>query len=223
MSRARPAAVDVSTDGGAAAAATPSVRQRFAGFRWPIVAAVVAVVGLVLVSRYGDVQARDASKRAIGWLGTVAVVLVVLVAVRTAANRVFRLLAPIVGSSHALLLRALITIVGAVFAGLIALGLLGVPVSQVLVGGAVTGIVLGIAAQQSLANMFAGLVLLVAQPFRIGDAVTIIAGALGGKQRGHVRAVGFTYVLLERDDGRTMRMPNAGVLGAAIIVGESPA
>ena len=196
---------------------------RHVGFRWPVAAGAITAVGLVLVSRYGDVEARDASKRAIGWLGTVAVVLIALITVRTAANRVFRLLVPVVGSSHASLVRALLTLVGVVFAGLVALGLLGVPVSQVLVGGAVTGIVLGIAAQQSLANIFAGLMLLVAQPFRIGDSVTIIAGALGGEQRGRVRAVGFTYVLLERDDGRTMRLPNAGVLGAAVIVGHEDA
>jgi len=106
-----------------------------------------------------------------------------------------------------------------VLAGLAGLGLVGVPVQQVLVGGAVTGIVLGIAAQQSLANMFAGVVLLVARPFAIGDEVTLIAGALGGEQHGYVRAVGFTYVLLERDDGRLMRIPNAGVLAAAVVVG----
>ena len=194
-------------------------RRRAVGFRLSLAAAAAALVGLVLVARYGDVQARDTSVRAVGWIGTVAVVALGLVAVRSAANRVFRLLTPVVGASHAALLRTMLTLVGAVLAGLAALGLLGVPVQQVLVGGAVTGIVLGIAAQQSLANMFAGVVLLVARPFRLGDQVTIIAGALGGEHHGVVRAVGFTYVLLERDDGRSMRMPNAGVLAAAIIQG----
>ena len=194
-------------------------RRRAVGFRLSLAAAAAALVGLVLVARYGDVQARDNSVRAVGWIGTVAVVALGLVAVRSAANRVFRLLTPLVGQSHAALLRTLLTLVGAVLAGLAALGLLGVPVQQVLVGGAVTGIVLGIAAQQSLANMFAGVVLLVARPFRLGDEVTIIAGALGGEHHGTVRAVGFTYVLLDRDDGRALRMPNAGVLAGAIIQG----
>ncbi len=196
-----------------------ALRRRVVGFRSPAAAALAACVGLVLVSRYGDVEHGDTTARAIGWLGTVAVMALGLYAVRAAANRVFKLLAPLVGSSHASLLRSLLTLLGAIFAVLMALGLLGVPVQQVLVGGAVTGIVLGIAAQQSLANMFAGVVLLVAQPFRIGDEVTIIAGALGGEHHGTVRAVGFTYVLLERDDGRRLRMPNAGVLAGAVAVG----
>lgn len=198
------------------------LRTRVVGFRWPAFWALVAVVGLVLVDRYGNVKTGTPTERAIGWIGTVAVVAVGLSAARSAANRVFKLLAPMVGSSHASLLRSLLTLVGAMLAGLAALGLLGVPVQQVLVGGAVTGIVLGIAAQQSLANMFAGVVLLVAQPFRIGDEVTIISGALGGEQHGHVRAVGFTYVLFERDDGRLMRMPNAGVLAGAVVLGPRP-
>jgi small-conductance mechanosensitive channel len=196
-----------------------ALRRRVVGFRWPAAAAIAACVGLVLVSRYGDVEHGDTTERAIGWLGTVAVMGLGLSAVRAAANRVFELLAPMVGSSHASLLRSLLTLLGAILAALAALGLLGVPVQQVLVGGAVTGIVLGIAAQQSLANMFAGVVLLVAQPFRIGDEVTIVSGALGGEQHGIVRAVGFTYVLLERDDGRQLRMPNAGVLASAVAVG----
>jgi small-conductance mechanosensitive channel len=199
--------------------ARAAAARRIVGFKLPAAAAAVAVVGLVLVARYGDVQARDTTERAIGWLGTAAVVIVGVAAVRATANRVFRLATPMVGSSHAALLRTMLTLIGAVVAGLVALGLLGVPVQQVLVGGAVTGIVLGIAAQQSLANVFAGIVLLVAQPFRIGDEVTIIAGALGGEHHGYVRAVGFTYVLLARDDGRMVRMPNAGVLAGAVIVG----
>ena len=43
---------------------------------------------------------------------------------------------------------------------LVALDLFEVPVGHLLVGGAVTGVVVGIAAQQSLGNLFAGLVLL---------------------------------------------------------------
>jgi small-conductance mechanosensitive channel len=165
----------------------------------------------------GDVQASGAPKKAIGWVGTAAFVVVALIAVRSAANRVQRLLTPVVGLAHATLTRTILTLVGVVLVLVAALGLLGVPVQQVLVGGAVTGIILGIAAQQSLANMFAGVVLLVARPFSVGEEVTIVAGALGGSHHGIIRAVGFTYVVLDRDDGQRMRLPNAGVLAAAVV------
>src|SRR5581483_6133158 len=55
-----------------------------------------------------------------------------------------------------------------------------VDISHVLAGAGVAGIVLGIAAQQSLGNVFAGLVLLVSKPFTVGDRIRVRAGALGG-------------------------------------------
>jgi small-conductance mechanosensitive channel len=194
-------------------------RRSWRVFAWPAAAAAVAIIGLVLVAWLGDVQARDASTKAIGWVGTALFVVVALFAVRSAANRVLKMLTPMVGFSHAALTRTILTLVGIVLIGVAALGLLGVPVQQVLVGGAVTGIILGIAAQQSLANMFAGVVLLLAQPFAVGQEVTIVAGALGGSHHGIVKAVGFTYVVLDRDDGQRVRLPNAGVLAAAIVSG----
>lgn len=194
-------------------------RRSWRPFLWPAVAALVALVGLVLVAWLGDVQARDASTKAIGWVGTALFVVVALFAVRSTANRVLKMLTPMVGFSHAALTRTILTLVGVVLIGVTALGLLGVPVQQVLVGGAVTGIILGIAAQQSLANMFAGVVLLLAQPFAVGQEITIVAGALGGSHHGIVKAVGFTYVVLDRDDGQRVRLPNAGVLAAAIVTG----
>ena len=51
--------------------------------------------------------------------------------------------------------------------------------STLAVGGAVTAVVLGLAAQQTLGNLFAGLVLLSTRPFRVGDRVRLIGGALG--------------------------------------------
>ena len=47
--------------------------------------------------------------------------------------------------------------------------MLGFRVEQLVVGGAVTGVLLTIAAQQSLSNLFAGVMLQFAQPFRVGE------------------------------------------------------
>jgi Mechanosensitive ion channel len=64
-----------------------------------------------------------------------------------------------------------------------------VDVKELLVSGAVLGVILGIAAQQSLANLFAGLVLLFAHPFRVGSRVRFRAGALGGQLDGLAHAL----------------------------------
>ena len=84
-----------------------------------------------------------------------------------------------------------------------------------MVGTALTSVLLGIAAQQSLSNIFAGMVLLLSRPFRVGDAIQLHAGALGGQLQGVVTEIGITYIRL--DTGETvMSVPNSQVLAAAV-------
>ena len=45
-----------------------------------------------------------------------------------------------------------------------------------MVGGAFTAVILGLAAQQTLGNLFVGMVLLSARPFRVGERVRLSAG-----------------------------------------------
>jgi hypothetical protein len=93
--------------------------------------------------------------------------------------------------------------------------LMKVPIGQLLVGGAVTTILLGIAGQQSLANIFAGLVLLLSRPFMVGDYIRLKSGALGGITDGLVAEIGITYLRLDTEDG-TLHLPNSQVLAAAV-------
>ena len=90
-----------------------------------------------------------------------------------------------------------------------------VPIGQLLVGGAVTTILLGIAGQQSLSNIFAGLVLLLSRPFMVGDYIRLKSGALGGVTDGLVAEIGITYLRLDTEDG-TLHLPNSQVLAAAV-------
>ena len=76
--------------------------------------------------------------------------------------------------------------------------------------------IVAIAAQQSLANLFAGLVLLFAHPFQVGSRVQFRAGALGGQMDGLVTDVGLTYVRVLTDEG-TALLPNVQALGAIVL------
>ena len=126
-------------------------------------------------------------------------------------------LQPLIGQAHAGVVRYVLVLVG-VFAILVfALWIGRVPVSQLLVSGAVVGVLLGIAAQQSLANLFAGLVLLFARPFRVGDHVRFRAGVISGQIEGIVIDVSLTYVRLETDEGNVL-IPNAQALAAAVLL-----
>lgn len=76
--------------------------------------------------------------------------------------------------------------------------------------GAVIAVVLGLAAQGTLANPIAGLVLAFAQPFRIGDHITM------GDISGTVVRIGVAYTRLSLTDGGYAEVPNS-VLGASTI------
>jgi hypothetical protein len=111
--------------------------------------------------------------------------------------------------------RYTIVLVGSIAVLFITLGLLDVPIDQLLVGGAVTSIILGIAAQQSLGNVFSGLVLLLSHPFGVGDAVSFRSGAFSGEVEGIVTEIGITYVRIETAEGN-IRLPNSQVLASAV-------
>jgi small conductance mechanosensitive channel len=98
----------------------------------------------------------------------------------------------------------------------LALHAAGVDTRTLAVGGAFTAVVLGLAAQQTLGNLFAGLVLLSARPFKVGVRVRLQAGALGGTLEGVVSSLGLMYTTLARGDDRVM-IPNTQVLSAVVV------
>ena len=131
------------------------------------------------------------------------------------AGKARELLEPKTGPAHAAIVRYAILIVGAFTTLAITLVLFGVDISQLVLGGAITTIFLSIAAQQALGNVFAGLVLVFARPFKVGDAIRFQAGALGGTVDGIVTDIGITYVRVSTD-GTVMSIPNSQVLNAVV-------
>jgi small-conductance mechanosensitive channel len=131
------------------------------------------------------------------------------------AGKARELLEPKAGTAHAAIVRYAILIVGAFTTLVITLVLFGVDVSQLVLGGAITTVFLSIAAQQALGNVFAGLVLAFARPFKVGDAIRLQAGALGGTIDGIVTDIGITYVRVNTD-GTMKSIPNSQVLNAVV-------
>ncbi len=101
------------------------------------------------------------------------------------------------------------TVLGALYIG-------GINPATLAVGGAFTAIVLGLAAQQTLGNLFAGMVLLTARPFQVGERVRLQAGAVGGFTEGIVSSLGLLYTTLARGEDRSM-IPNSVVLAAVVV------
>jgi small-conductance mechanosensitive channel len=99
--------------------------------------------------------------------------------------------------------------------GLIALGIAGVKPQTLAVGGAATAIVLGLAAQQTLGNIFAGVVLQGTRPFRVGERVRLTGGPLAGSVEGTVSSLGLFYTTVIKGQDRMM-IPNNVLLVVAV-------
>jgi len=123
------------------------------------------------------------------------------------------------GAAHAAVVRYLLLLIGGFTTLVVTLALFSVPVGQLVLGGALASVFVGIAAQQALSNVFAGIVLLLARPFRVGDAILLRAGALGGELTGTVTEIGITYVRLDTG-ASVLAVPNSQVLNA--VVGPRP-
>jgi small-conductance mechanosensitive channel len=96
--------------------------------------------------------------------------------------------------------------VGITAVGLLS-ALLAVPGVRPIAGGilassAVVGLVVGFAAQSTLSNFVAGVVIAFTQPVRIGDRIEF-ATALGT-----VEEIGLTYTLIRLEDGSRLVVPN---------------
>jgi len=99
---------------------------------------------------------------------------------------------------------------------MIALRIAGVRPRELAVGGAFTAVVLGLAAQQTLGNLFAGTVLLSARPFRVGERIRLQGGGLAGTVEGVVSSLGLLYTVLSDGEDEIM-VPNSVVLNVAIV------
>jgi small conductance mechanosensitive channel len=136
---------------------------------------------------------------------------------RAAAPTFFRRMDPSTAGTVGFLIRlatVVITLIGA-------LKLLGVPLTTLAFGGSITAIVIGLAAQQTLGNLFAGMVLLSARPFRVGMRIRLQAGQLGGPIDGVVSSLGLLYTQLARGQDMVL-IPNTVVLSSVVVPVREP-
>jgi small-conductance mechanosensitive channel len=189
-----------------------------------IIALVLAIAAAVISHRAADAARHDSyflftARHMANQFVAVGTALLFLVfgsiATYSLAGKARELFEPRIGTAHSAIISYAILILGGFTTLLITLVLFGIPVSQLVLGGALTTVFISIAAQQALGNVFAGLVLLFARPFKVGDEIRLRAGALGGTLDGVVTDIGVTYVRF-RSGGNVMSIPNSQVLNAVV-------
>jgi small conductance mechanosensitive channel len=137
---------------------------------------------------------------------------------RFTAPALFRRMDPATAGTAGFLIRFGFLIVSAI----IALRLAGLEPRTLALGGAISAVVLGLAAQQTLGNLIAGLVLITVRPFKVGDRVRLQAGGLAGQVEGVVSSLGLLYTTLAQGQDSIM-VPNNVVLSAAVVPLREPA
>lgn len=177
------------------------------------VAGLVALASVLVVSFAGGVHAPDLEHRLVAFGGCVVFSLAGVIAVRSASEELAVVVGLRGGHGVAGIVRLLCSIVGFLLVLVTLLSLLDLPVQRLLLSGAITGVILGIAAQQSLANLFAGLLLLTSRPFRVGQWIVVNSGTLGGTYQGRVRSIGLTFTTIDTDEG-PLYLPNLGLISA---------
>jgi len=176
---------------------------------------LILIIGVLIAFGHRDSLFPDAGKE-LRYITAAIIALLGWLLARTAAQSLqpalFRRLEPGTAGTVGFLIR-LGTIVIVIFA---ALRIAGVKPETLAVGGAFTAVVLGLAAQQTLAHVFAGLVLLTTRPFVVGDRVKFKGGSMAGEVEGVVSSQGLFYTTLVSGGDRTM-IPNNVIMQLAVI------
>ncbi|HYQ79370.1 MAG TPA: mechanosensitive ion channel family protein [Solirubrobacterales bacterium] len=150
-------------------------------------------------------------------VGTVAILIIVGSAavhwlVRGLSPRLYRRLDPATAGTTGFVVRLLAMTAVVV----LALRIAGVNAGTLAVGGAFTAVLLGLAAQQALGGIFAGIVLQSTRPFRVGERVRLVGGALAGSIEGTVTSLGLFYTTLSQGADRLM-VPNNVLLSLVVV------
>ncbi|HEX8753659.1 MAG TPA: mechanosensitive ion channel family protein [Solirubrobacterales bacterium] len=178
--------------------------------------AALAILAATLVVYYNR---REIAPGYGQWIriGTVAILIIVGTAAahwlaRGLSPRLYRRLDPATAGTLGFVIR-LATLAAVV---IFALRIAGVTAETLAVGGAFTAVVLGLAAQQALGGVFAGIVLQSTRPFRVGERVRLVGGMLAGSLEGTVSSLGLFYTTLSQGADRLM-VPNSVLLQLTVV------
>jgi small-conductance mechanosensitive channel len=137
--------------------------------------------------------------------------------VRGLSPRLYRRLDPATAGTTGFVVRLLA--ISAVV--ILALRIAGVNAGTLAVGGAFTAVLLGLAAQQAMSGIFAGIVLQSTRPFRVGERVRLVGGALAGSLEGTVTSLGLFYTTLSQGADRLL-VPNNVLLTLVVVPMREP-
>jgi small conductance mechanosensitive channel len=145
---------------------------------------------------------------------TITWALIALVGVWILGHTIQTTTSPLIGSASAGTVRKIVTALLLFVILFATLGRLGIDLSAYLVSLGVTAIVVGFAAQTTIGNLIAGMLVLVSKPFRRGDYVRV--NITGGPIEGRLEEISFLRSRIVTNDGISISVPNTVMLAVPI-------
>ena len=179
-----------------------------------VVAGLIAVAAIIVKNERDRRHGLTPHSSVVTWLTVPILLISGIYSVGRLADAMGRYLARRSSEAAGAVVRLVATGVGYLLVLIAVFALLGVSLSHLIIGFGLAGVVVGIAAQQSLGNIFASLVLLFARPFSVGEHIRIRSGTVGVLDA-WVLGIGLTYVTLQTEDG-LLKVPNSVILASGI-------
>jgi small conductance mechanosensitive channel len=192
----------------------------------------LAVIGVALYLEVG--QARILPTTDLGYFRIALIIGLGIVAVVVTGRIVRAFTRRFYSERHSGLIIDVYRVVAYTILALVVLYALGINGYALLAGGTFAGLVIGLASQTALANLVAGVVLLVARPFEPGDRLTLTTwqysqlmptyppkffsdDLLTPGFTGTVQDIGLMYTEMRLDSGPRIVFPNNIVIQGAVI------
>jgi hypothetical protein len=138
--------------------------------------------------------------------------------VRTLTTWVIATSAAYIGPARAQAAGMVVSITLYIVLAVVVAGQTRLDLSGIALSGAVTGVIVGIAAQASLSNIIAGVVILFARPYRPGQYITARAAAFAGSEySGEVSDITLFYTTLLAGT-QEIRVPNSSMVVSVVVL-----
>ncbi|MDG6913641.1 MAG: mechanosensitive ion channel family protein [Nitrososphaerota archaeon] len=203
-------------------------------YRQKLVEALVVIIAAFVLLYFVVYFARDLPINGLVLIKVVVAIVAGYLAIGIVANEIRRGVSKTSGRERGATVAIAFRFIGYIGLAFVALALAGVTGTELLAGGTVTGLVAGLASQQTLSNMFAGLLILTSRPFLVGNRITISTWQWGFDipsyppkffsdnllipgYTGVVEDIRLNYTTLRLDEGVQVKVPNSIVIQASVL------
>ncbi len=205
-----------------------------ASFASRIAGALAVIVAAAVLLSFVVYFASDIPFSAVLLIKIAVAVVAGYLAIGIVANQIKRGISGASGLERGATVATAFRFIGYIILAFVVLGLVGVSGTQLLAGGTFTGLVLGLASQQTLSNVFAGLLILTSRPFLVGNRITLSTWQWGFAlpsyppkffsdnllipgYTGVVEDIRLNYTTIRLDEGIQVKVPNSIVIQASVV------